>query len=266
MFTLKNTQHNNKMNQLTALITLAEREVSRIFRVWRQTLIPPIITASLYILIFGYSLGDKINLGTGQDYMIFIFPGLLLMGVITSAYSNSSFSLFINKFHRSIRELLASPMTYLSINAGYTIGSLFRAGIVAIGVFLVGLILAGITIKNISLAILIIFITIIIFSQFGILTAIWAQDFDQINVFTVFLITPLIYLGGVFYPVELLPPFWKTLSSLNPIYYLIDSFRYCFTGISNTSVSVSISIAIIIAISLTFLNLYLMKNSDKIKT
>tara|TARA_Y100000031_G_C8015900_1_gene290248 strand:- start:54 stop:650 length:597 start_codon:yes stop_codon:yes gene_type:complete len=197
--------------------------------------------------------------------MTFIFPGLLLMGVITSAYSNSSFSLFINKFHRSIRELLASPMTYFSINMGYTIGSLFRAGIIAIGVFMVGFFLADITILNVPLAILIIFITIIIFSQFGILTAIWAQDFDQINVFTVFLITPLIYLGGVFYPVELLPPFWKTLSSLNPIYYLVDSFRYCFTGTSNTDVMISVSIATLLAILLLFLNLHLMKTSDKIK-
>ncbi len=253
------------MKQITALITLAERELSRICRVWKQTLIPPIITASLYILIFGYSLGDKINLETGTSYLTFIFPGLLLMGVITSAYSNSSFSLFINKFQRSIQELLASPMTYFSINAGYTIGSLFRSGIIAIGVLIIGFMLADITVMHPFLATLILLITIIIFSQLGILTAMWAQNFDQINVFTVFLITPLIYLGGVFYPIGLLPPFWRVLSSFNPIYYLVDSFRFCFNGINNQSIELSISIAIIISILLLSLNLYLMKNGYKIK-
>ncbi len=254
------------MNQLTALMTLVERELSRIFRVWRQTLVPPIITASLYILIFGYSLGSRIDLGTSVDYLTFIFPGLVLMGVITSAYSNSSFSLFISKFHKSIQELLASPMSYLSINLGYTIGSLVRAGIVAIGTYVVGYLLAGITIQHPILAIYIVLVSSVIFSQMGILTAMWAEDFDQINVFTVFLITPLIYLGGVFYSIDLLPPFWRSISQFNPIFYLVDSFRFAFIGVSDTSVYLSVIVATVIAVILIGISMCLMQKGYKIKS
>jgi ABC-2 type transport system permease protein len=254
------------MRQSIATLTLVEREVSRIFRVWRQTIIPPLVTAALYILIFGFSLGNRIDLGDGASYLTFIFPGLVLMGVITSAYSNSSFSLFINKFHKSIQELLASPMSYVSINIGYTIGSLVRAFIVGVGTYLVGFLLAGIGIMHILLAIYIVIITSIIFSQAGILTAMWADDFDQVNVFTVFLITPLIYVGGVFYPIELLPAFWRTLSAFNPIFYLVDSFRYAFIGTSIAPVFLSVSLATIIAVGLSILNIYLFKKGYKIRS
>lgn len=254
------------MKQLIGFFTLVEREVSRIFRVWRQTLVPPIITASLYILIFGYSLGDRIDMGVGISYLAFIFPGLVLMGVMTSAYSNSSFSLFITKFHKNIQELLASPLSSLGINLAYAAGSLVRASCVGIGTYLVGFFLAGITLHNIPLAIYILIITSIVFAQAGFLTAMWAEDFDQVNVFTVFLITPLIYLGGVFYSINLLPPFWKTLSAFNPIFYLVDAFRYAFIGTSDAPVLLSVAIATGIAIALTVVNVYLFKKGYKIRS
>ncbi len=254
------------MKQWVAFMTLVERELSRIFRVWKQTLVPPIITSSLYILIFGYSLGSRIDLGTGADYLTFIFPGLVLMGVISSAYANTSFSLFITKFHRNIQELLASPMSALSINVGYVGGSIVRAGLVGIGTYLVGLILAGIGVSNVLLALYIGFVTIIIFAQAGFLTAMWAEDFDQVNVFTLFLITPLIYLGGVFYSIDLLPPFWKNLSAFNPIFYLVDSFRFAFIGTSDAPVLVSLVVATLIAVVLTVVNVYLFRKGYKIRS
>ncbi len=254
------------MNQLVALLTLVERELSRIFRIWRQTIVPPVMTAALYILIFGYSLGSRIDLGTGVDYLTFIFPGLVIMGVITSSYSQSSFSLFINKFHRSIQELLASPMSYLSINAGYTLGGIVRSSLVGVSTYLVGFLLAGVTIAYPLLALYIVLITGIIFAQFGIITAMWAQDFDQVNVFVVFLITPLIYLGGVFYSVEMLPPFWRSISQFNPIFYLVDSFRFAFIGSSDTNVFLSVAVATLIAIVLVSAAMYLMRKGYKIKS
>ena len=224
----------------TAFWSLADREVRRLLRVWKQTLVPPIITSLLYILIFGYSLGSRITEIGGVSYLSFIFPGLIIMGVISASYANSSASLYISKFAGNIQELLVAPISYMSIIGAICLSCLVRGVIVALGTIFIGSFFAGLTISNIFVIVTVMVLTSLLFGLAGIVTALWAQSFDQMNVFAVFVVTPLTYLGGVFYSIDMLPSFWKTVSLFNPIYYIVDAFRYGFLGISYSPVWISL--------------------------
>ena len=227
-----------------ALWTVTRRETTRFLRIWSQSLVPPILTSSLFILIFGYSLGSRITDVAGVSYLEFIIPGLLMMGVITSAYAATSFSLFIQKWHKSIQELLLAPMSYWQIIAGITISGMLRSLIVGVGILIISLIFTSITIHSFFIIILFIVLVSMLFAFAGIATALWATDFDQMSVFSTFLITPLTYLGGVFYSIKMLPEFWQTVAKFNPILYLVDGFRYGFLGVSDIPILYSLLIVI----------------------
>ena len=244
---------------MTDLITLTKKEVSRFLRVWKQTLVPPVITIVLYLWIFWKFIGDRISVVEGVSYIDFIFPWLLMMAVIMAAYRNTSSSFFGAKFQKSIEELFVSPMAYWKILLGFCAGAMLRAMMVAGLVFGDAAFMTDITIKHIGLAFIFIFLSALLFALLGLYNALYAKSFDDIALIPTFLITPLIYLGGVFYPISILPNFWQIVSQFNPILYMIGGLRYAFIGSSEINIYLSFGILISFITVLILVILYLLK-------
>ncbi len=244
---------------MTDLITLTKKEVSRFLRVWKQTLVPPVITIVLYLWIFWKFIGDRISVVEGVSYIDFIFPWLLMMAVIMAAYQNTSSSFFGAKFQKSIEELFVSPMAYWKILLGFCAGAMLRAMMVAGLVFGAAAFMTDITIKHIGLAFIFIFLSALLFALLGLYNALYAKSFDDIALIPTFLITPLIYLGGVFYPISILPNFWQIVSQFNPILYMIGGLRYAFIGSSEINIYLSFGILISFITVLILVILYLLK-------
>ncbi|PIN87485.1 ABC transporter permease [Candidatus Woesearchaeota archaeon CG10_big_fil_rev_8_21_14_0_10_32_24] len=253
------------MSNLTGMWTLAQREISRFLRVWQQTIIPPIITSTLFILIFGYSLGSRIKMVGGIGYLEFIIPGLLMMGVIMSAYMNTSSSLFISKFQKNIQEVLVSPLAYWQVIAALTLAAVLRALLVGIGILIVSFLFANLVVGNIFILLYFIIMVSIIFAFAGIATALWATSFDKMNVFATFLITPLTYLGGVFFSVQMLPPMWQNFAKFNPILYMVDGFRYGFIGTSDVNIWYSVILVFLLVVGFGALCVHLFKIGYKLR-
>jgi ABC-2 type transport system permease protein len=251
---------------VVALTTLTRREISRVFRIWTQSLIPPILTSSLFIVIFGYSLGSRITDIAGVSYLEFIVPGLLMMGVIMSAYAATSFSLYLQKFQGSVQELLVAPVSYWEIITGLTIGALVRSFLVGVGILLVSFAFTNIVVHSYVILFFFIVMTSFLFSFAGIVTALWAKNFDQMSVFSTFLITPLTYLGGVFYSIQMLPPFWQTVAKFNPILYMVDGFRYGFLGVSDVPLVYSILIVTVLTVVFFILCVRLFKGGYNLRS
>lgn len=221
---------------LTGFFTLSAREARRVIRIWRQTFVPPIITTTLYFLIFGKLIGGRIGEMNGVSYIQFIAPGLMMMTAITASYVNTASSFFLGKFARNIEELLVSPLSAHDIICGYTAGSIVRGGLVGILVMIVSLCFVSYDIHSWVIIFLTLLMTTITFALGGLINALYADTFDDIGIIPTFILTPLTYLGGVFYSISLLPEFWQTVSKFNPIVYMINGFRYGFLGISDVPV------------------------------
>ena len=221
---------------LTGFLTLAGRESRRVIRIWKQTLVPPIITTTLYFLIFGKLIGGRIGEMNGVSYMQFIAPGLVMMTAITASYVNTASSFFLSKFTRTYEELLVSPLSSHNIIWGYIIGSMMRGGLAGILVMLVSLCFVSFDIHSWTMILLTLMMTTIAFALGGFINAIYAKTFDDVGIIPTFVLTPLTYLGGVFYSISLLPEFWQTVSKFNPIVYMINGFRYGFLGVSDVPV------------------------------
>lgn len=221
---------------LTGFLTLAGREFRRVIRIWKQTLVPPIITTTLYFLIFGKLIGGRIGEMNGVSYMQFIAPGLVMMTAITASYVNTASSFFLSKFTRTYEELLVSPLSSHDIIWGYIIGSMMRGGLAGILVMLVSLCFVSFDIHSWTMILLTLMMTTIAFALGGFINAIYAKTFDDVGIIPTFVLTPLTYLGGVFYSISLLPEFWQMVSKFNPIVYMINGFRYGFLGISDVPV------------------------------
>ena len=246
--------------------TILRKEVTRIFRIWPQTILPSVMTQFLYFLIFGSLIGSQIS-GFGQGgYAAFLVPGLIMMSAITNAFSNTASSFFGAKFSRSIEELLVSPLKSWTILAGYVSGGVVRSLLVAVAVFLVSLLFAPLHISHLFVLLFFLFMTCLIFSLLGFLNGLFAQKFDDVSIIPTFVLTPLTYLGGVFYSLDRLPAVWRVISYGNPIVYMIDGFRYGFSGVSSTSVVLSGSLLVGVAILLLSVCLYLMKKGMGLKT
>ncbi|MCX7545602.1 ABC transporter permease [Marinicella gelatinilytica] len=216
--------------------TLMRREINRIIRIWTQTLLPPAITMTLYFIIFGNLIGSRIGEMDGFDYMSFIVPGLVMMAVITSSYGNMVSSFFGAKFAKHIEELLISPMPNWAILVGYVGGCLFRGISVGIIVIAISWFFTEIQIHNIWIVISTVVLTSIVFSLAGFINAAFAKKFDDIAIIPTFILTPLTYLGGVFYSISLLPEFWQGVSKINPVLYMVNTFRYGFLGVSDINI------------------------------
>lgn len=235
-----------------ALSTLVTKEIRRFMRIWPQTLLPPAITMSLYFVIFGNLVGSRIGQMNGYSYMQFIVPGLIMMAVITNSYSNVVSSFFSVKFQRSIEELIASPVPNHIILIGYIIGGVTRGLLVGLIVTLLSLFFTELSIHHAFVMIFTVLVTAILFSLGGFINAVYARSFDDISIIPTFVLTPLTYLGGVFYSMDQLSPFWQNLSLLNPIVYMVNAFRYGILGASDVNVWASLA-----AISLLCVGLYL---------
>jgi ABC-2 type transport system permease protein len=219
--------------QLVALGTIVRRELSRIVRIWGQTLVPPAVTAALYFVIFGSLIGRRIGQMDGFSYMQYIAPGLIMMAVISNSYGNVVSSFFGAKFGKHIEELLVAPLPNWLIVLGYVAGGLMRGLLVGVVVLLVTLFFTHVPVAHPFLIIGSVFLTAAVFALGGLFNAIFAKNFDQISWFPTFILTPLIYLGGVFYSVSLLPPWAEKLSYVNPILYMVNAFRHGFLGTSD---------------------------------
>jgi ABC-2 type transport system permease protein len=219
-----------------AFSSIVVKEVKRFLRIWPQTLLPPAITMVLYFVIFGNLIGSRIGEMGGFDYMQFIVPGLIMMTVITNSYGNVSSSFFSNKFQRSLEELLVAPVPNWVILSGFVIGGVARGIACGLIVMLLSLWFSKLHISNIVVTLSVILLTAVVFSIAGLINAIFATKFDDVTIVPTFILTPLTYLGGVFYSVNLLPEVWQWVSKLNPILYMVNTFRYGIIGVSDIPV------------------------------
>ncbi|MEE4202417.1 MAG: ABC transporter permease [Halieaceae bacterium] len=226
----------NFLEQWIAFLTILRKEVRRYTRIWTQTLLPSAITMSLYYLIFGSLIGSRIGEMGGVTYMQFVVPGLIMMSIITNSYANVVSSFFGAKFNNSIEELLVSPVPNYVILWGYVAGGVSRGLIVAMIVTAVSLFFTSLDIHNVLIVVAVVILTSVLFSICGLINAVFANTFDDVNIVPTFVLTPLTYLGGVFYSLDLLPPFWATVSQANPLVYVVNAFRYGMLGVSDVSV------------------------------
>tara|TARA_B100001248_G_scaffold233387_1_gene194877 strand:+ start:1923 stop:2708 length:786 start_codon:yes stop_codon:yes gene_type:complete len=256
----------NNFNISVTLWTLTSKEIRRFMRIWIQTLVPPAVTMSLYFVIFGSLIGPRIGEMDGFDYVQFMIPGLIMMSVITNSYANVVSSFYSVKFQKSIEELLISPMPNWIILLGFILGGVCRGVLVGIIVFFVSLIFyPEFEIINPVLTIFVLFLTSILFSLMGFINAVFADSFDDISVIPTFVLTPLIYLGGVFYSINILPDFWRSISMANPMLYVVNTFREGMLGISDVSILFSLSMIILFIFLFTILSLYLLNKGIGIR-
>ncbi|MEM7193503.1 MAG: ABC transporter permease [Pseudomonadota bacterium] len=249
-----------------AYYTILRKEVTRFMRIWQQTLIPPVVTTSLYFVIFGNLIGPRIGQMEGHRYMDFIVPGLILMSVITNSYANTSSSFFSAKFQKSIEELLVSPTPNWVILAGYVSGGVCRGILVGLIVTGVSLVFSKLTIHNMTVMMTVIVLTAVLFALAGFLNGMFARKFDDIAIVPTFILTPLTYLGGIFYSIKLLPDFWQLVSHFNPILYMINAFRYGFLGVSDIQLGWSYVIILAFTVALFRINLVLLYRGYGIRT
>lgn len=227
------------MNVFIAFRTIVRKEFYRFLRIWPQTLLPPAITTALYFLIFGKLIGDRIGTVHGVSYMDYIVPGIILMSVITHSYANVVSSFYSTKFQRNIEELLVSPVPNWVILAGYISGGILRGVLVGIVVAVISLCFTPLTIQNPLMAISVVLLTSTLFSLAGFINAIFAESFDDISIIPNFILTPLSYLGGVFYSVDMLPQIWQHISLGNPILYMVNAFRFSIITVTDVEVSLA---------------------------
>lgn len=240
----------SKANYLVALNSILTKETNRFLRIWVQTLVPPAITMSLYFVIFGNLIGSRVGNMGGFSYMEFIVPGLIMMSVITNSYANVASSFFSAKFQRNIEELLVAPVPNYIIVLGYIGGGMARGMLVGLIVTVLSLFFVTIQIHNIFIIILTVLLTSMLFSLGGLINAVHARSFDDISIIPTFVLTPLTYLGGVFYSLTLLPGFWQQVAALNPVVYMVNAFRYGFLGISDVSLWLSFAVVLVFIIVL----------------
>jgi len=252
--------------QWIALSTIVRKEIVRFSRIWIQTLLPPVITMGLYFVIFGKLIGSRIGEMDGFSYMEFVVPGLIMMSVITNSYSNVVSSFFGVKFQKSVEELLVSPTPNYIILLGYVLGGVCRGLLVGFVVTLVSFFFTDLSIHSLPITMTIVFMTAVVFSLAGFFNAVFARTFDDISIVPTFILTPLTYLGGVFYSISLLPPFWQSVSQLNPILYMVNAFRYGILGISDIDITYAFQGVFIFIVLLTFICLHLLARGTRLRS
>jgi ABC-2 type transport system permease protein len=241
--------------QLIALYTITRKEIIRILRIWVQTVVPPVITMTLYFIIFGNLIGRRIGEMGGFDYMQYMAPGLIMMSVITNSYGNVVSSFFAAKFQGHLQEMLVAPVGSSVIILGHVIGGVFRGVLVGGVVTVVALFFTELQVQNPLIAFSILLLTAAVFSLAGMVNAIFARKFDDVAIIPSFVLAPLTYLGGVFYTTSLLPDFWARVSAFNPILYMVNGFRYGMLGVSDIDIGTAYAI-ILVFLVLAFATCY----------
>ncbi|AHF02785.1 membrane protein [Marichromatium purpuratum 984] len=245
--------------------TIFTKEILRFSRIWVQTILPSVITTTLYFVIFGRLIGERIGEMDGVAYLEFIVPGLALMSVITNAYSNVVSSFYSSKFSRYIEELLVSPAPNWVILAGYVAGGAARGMVVGVAVMVVAMLFTDIEVHSYGVTLLVFLMTAVLFALGGFINAVYANSFDDISIIPTFVLTPLTYLGGVFYSIELLPEFWQGVSMANPVLYMVNAFRYGLLGISDIPLGTAFAMIAAFIVALAAYSLHLLRRGIGIK-
>ncbi|MCM2132029.1 ABC transporter permease [Larsenimonas rhizosphaerae] len=251
---------------LIALWTIVTKEVRRFMRIWPQTLLPPSITMTMYFIIFGNLIGQRVGEMDGVPYIDYIVPGLIMMSVITNSYSNVASSFFSNKFQRSVEEMVVSPMPDWIILLGFVIGGVARGLAVGAIVTAVSLFFTDVQVHHPLLTVLVVVLTAVLFSIGGFINSLLAKKFDDISIVPIFVLTPLTYLGGVFYSIHMLPDFWQMVSMINPILYMVNTFRYGILGVSDISAGGAMVAIVAFIVVLYALALWLLKRGQGIRS
>jgi ABC-2 type transport system permease protein len=256
----------NMIGQWIAFKTIVYREIRRFLRIWIQTLVPPAITIALYFVIFGSLIGSRIGDMGGFDYMQFVVPGLIMMAIIQNSYGNVVSSFFGTKFQRNIEEMLVSPVKDITILLGFIVGGMVRGLLVGGIVTILALFFTDLNVHNWWVTISMVILTALVFSLAGFINAIFAESFDDISIIPTFVLTPMIYLGGVFYSVDLLPDFWANVSLINPILYMVNGFRYGILGAGDVGL-LHAYIMLILFVAIGFsTSLYLLTRAEKLRS
>jgi ABC-2 type transport system permease protein len=256
----------NTSQYFIAFRTIVIKEVSRFARIWIQTILPPAVSMTLYFVIFGSLIGPRIGQMEGFNYIQYIAPGIIMMSIINSSYANVVSSFFGAKFQRHIEEMLVAPVPNIIILSGYITGGVARGMMVGLVVTLVALFFTELHIEHPLIVVTVVLLTSTLFSLAGFINGIFARKFDDIAIIPSFVLTPLIYLGGVFYSINLLPEFWQTVSKLNPIFYMVNAFRYGMLGTSDINIQSAFTIILIFTVALFSLCLYLLNKGVGIKS
>lgn len=255
------------INNPIGCLSLSKREILRFFSVANQTVFPPLVSSTLFMYIFGVALGNRMDFSNlGLSYFGFIVPGLMTMHLISSAYENTSSSLFIGRWHNHIQEVLLSPLSYFEMVLGLLAGGVARATVVCLGVYLVSLFFAPSVIVHPFVLLFFIAAISVIFSCAGMVGALWAEDFGMLNIWNIYLIIPAVLLGGVFHPVGILPPALKIFSHFNPMYYMVSGMRYSVTGVAEVPVEISAGISLLMAVVFFYFTVYLFKVGYKLRS
>ncbi|QQR83679.1 ABC transporter permease [Candidatus Peregrinibacteria bacterium] len=250
----------------TPFITLLKYEINRFLSMWGQSLLAPITSVLLYMIIFGVSIGQQIHLESEHSYLEFIIPGLMMIGIMSNSVMNGSFSLFLGKMHGSIFDLLVAPIRAVEMALAYIIASVLRGLMIGAMIYAIGYGFSGLVPLHPLIIGAVSVLTAWSFAAIGLIIAVWAKTFDQLGIFNSFIMTPLIFLGGVFYSLDMLPPFWQTVARANPMLYMIDSLRYGFLGTSDMNPYSSILFLFILSIASTALLTWIFKSGWKLRT
>lgn len=249
-----------------AFRTIVVREIMRFIRIWVQTLTPPVINAVLYFIIFGSLIGSRIGEMGGLSYMEYIVPGVVMMGVIVNSYSNVVSSFFGAKYQHFIEELLVSPVRNSTILLGYVIGGVCRGLLVGLLVLGVSMVFTELRVQSWLPTLVFTVLTAMLFATLGLINAIFARNFDDITIVPNFVLTPLTYFGGVFYTISLLPPLWQTLSQFNPVFYIINGFRYGMLGTADVGLAQAFAVVLVLVIAAMSVALWLLNRGTRLKS
>lgn len=252
-------------NYWVAFRTIVRKEILRFSRIWMQTLIPPIVMVALYFVIFGNLIGQRIGDMDGMNYIDFIMPGLVMMSIITNSYANVVSSFYSAKHSYYIEEMLIAPIPNIVILLGYVTGGVVRGLCVGAAVTVVSLLFTDFYIDNPLLVLIVAFLTAFLFSLAGLINAVYANSYDHIAIIPTFVLTPLTYLGGIFYSIKLLPEFWQQVSLINPVLYMVNSFRFGFRGISDIDFSTAIGVILFFILVLFSICMVLLHRGTGIK-
>ena len=251
--------------EFVSFSTMVRKEARRFIRIWSQTLLPPAISMTLYFVIFGKLIGSRIGSMGGFTYMQFMVPGLIMMAVLTNSYANVVSSFFGAKFQRHIEELLVSPTSNHTILLGFVVGGILRGICVGTIVTVLSLFFSHLHIQHIGITLAILLLTSLLFSLLGFINAIFANNFDDISIVPTFVLTPLTYLGGVFYSIDLLPGLWANISRLNPILYIVNAFRYGFLGVSDVDLTMAFGMVLLCTALAYAYAMHLLKTGKRLR-
>ena len=251
--------------QWVAFNTIVTKEVMRFVRIWVQTVLPAMITMGLYFVIFGNLIGSQLAPIQGFNYIDYIVPGIILMAIINNSYANVVSSFFSAKFQRHIEEMLISPMPNYLILLGFVGGGLMRGLVVGAAVTVVAAVFANMHVHNLAVILIVVILTSVLFALGGLINAMYAKTFDDISIIPTFVLTPLTYLGGIFYSVNMLPEFWQHVSLVNPILYMINAMRYGMLGVSDIDVRLALAIVVGFVVALYVFALYLLRRGIGIR-